>query len=233
MKRLLSRVVLASGMALGLAVVSPSFAADAAAGPAKPDIAKGQQLYEQGDAARGVVPCASCHGAGGNSTIPTNPNLAAQPHEYIYKQLNDFRPKEAAGAAARKGPDGAPSVMSAMVTALTDADMRNLAGYLSQQKLTAPATATNEKLVENGQKIWRAGLPERNVPACAGCHSPDGAGIPSQYPRLAGQFPSYIEEQLKLFRAGHRANGPMMLEIADRMADRDIKAVSDYAAGLR
>ena len=71
------------------------------------------------------------------------------------------------------------------------------------------------------------------MPACAGCHSPDGAGIPSQYPRLGGQFPSYIEDQLKLFRAGHRANGPMMLQIADRMSDSNIKAVSDYAAGLR
>ena len=111
--------------------------------------------------------------------------------------------------------------------------MRNLAGYISQQKLTAPATATSEKLALDGQKIWRAGLPDRNVPACAGCHSPNGAGIPAQYPRLGGQFPTYIEDQLKLFRAGHRANGPMMMQIADRMSDRDIKAVSDYAAGLR
>ena len=233
MKRVLSRVVLASGMLLGMAAVSPCFAADAAAGPVKPDFAKGQQLFEQGDAARGIVPCVSCHGPGGNSTIPANPNLAGQAHEYIYKQLNDFRQKEGASGAARKGPDGAPSVMSAMVISLTDADMRNVAGYISLQKLTAPATATNEKLAEAGQKIWRAGLPERNVPACAGCHSPDGAGIPSQYPRLGGQFPTYIEDQLKLFRAGHRANGPMMLQIADRMSDSNIKAVSDYAAGLR
>jgi len=232
MKRVLSRVVLASGVLLGITAVSPSFAADAA-GPAKPDAAKGAQLYEQGDAARGVVACVSCHGAAGNSTIPTNPNLAAQSHEYLYKQLVNFRPAEGAKEPLRKGADGAPSMMTAMATPLTDADMHNVAFFLSQQALTAPATATNVKSVERGQKIWRAGIPERNVPACAGCHSPNGAGIPAQFPRLAGQFPSYIEDQLKLFRAGHRANGPMMNQIADRMNDADIKAVSDYAAGLR
>lgn len=233
MKRVLSRVVIASGLLLGMSAMSPVLAAGAAAGPAKPDAAKGAQLYEQGDNARGVVACVSCHGAAGNSTVPANPNLAALPHEYIYKQLVEFKPKDGAKEALRKGADGAPSVMAAMAGPLTDADMKNLALYLSEQKLTAPATSTNEKLVNRGQKIWRAGIPERNVPACAGCHSPNGAGIPAQFPRLGGQFPSYIEDQLKLFRAGHRANGPMMNQIADRMNDADIKAVSDYAAGLR
>ena len=180
-----------------------------------------------------MVACASCHGAAGNSTIPANPNLAAQSHEYIYKQLTEFRLKAGAKEVLRKGVDGAPSVMTAMAGPLTEADMQNLSVYLTQQKLTEPATATNPKLLERGQHIWRAGIPDRNVPACAGCHSPNGAGIPGQYPRLSGQFPSYIEEQLKLFRAGHRANNQMMNQIADRMSDSDIKAVSDYAAGLR
>ena len=232
MKYLLSKVVLASCLMLGVSAMSPSIAADAA-GPVKPDAAKGATLYEQGDAARGVVACVSCHGAAGNSTIPANPNLAAQSHEYLYKQLNEFRPKAGATEALRKGPDGAPSVMTAMAASLTEADMRNLSVYLTQQKLTEPATATNPKLLERGQHIWSAGIHDRNVPACAGCNSPNGAGIPGQYPRLGGQYPSYIEDQLKLFRAGHRANGPMMNQIADRMSDSDIKAVSDYAAGLR
>ena len=232
MKRVLSRLVLASGVLLGITAVSPSFAADAA-GPAKPDAAKGAQLYEQGDPARGVVACVSCHGAAGNSTVPVNPNLAAQSHEYLYKQLMNFRIAEGAKEPTRRGVDGAPSMMTVMATPLTEADMQNVSFYLSQQKLTEPATATNPKSVERGQKIWRAGIAERNVPACAGCHSPNGAGIPAQFPRLAGQYPSYIEDQLKLFRAGHRANGPMMYQIADRMNDADIKAVSDYAAGLR
>lgn len=233
MKYLLSKVVFAGCLLLGVSAMSPSIAAGAATGPAKPDAAKGATLYEQGDAARGVVACASCHGAAGNSTIPANPNLAAQSHEYIYKQLTEFRLKAGAKEVLRKGVDGAPSVMTAMVGPLTEADMQNLSVYLTQQKLTEPATATNPKLLERGQHIWRAGIPDRNVPACAGCHSPNGAGIPGQYPRLSGQFPSYIEEQLKLFRAGHRANNQMMNQIADRMSDSDIKAVSDYAAGLR
>jgi cytochrome c553 len=233
MKYLLSKVVLAGCLLLGVSAMSPSIAAGAAAGPAKPDAAKGATLYEQGDAARGVVACASCHGAAGNSTIPANPNLAAQSHEYIYKQLTEFRLKAGAKEVLRKGVDGAPSVMTAMAGPLTEADMQNLSVYLTHQKLTEPATATNPKLLERGQHIWRAGIPDRNVPACAGCHSPNGAGIPGQYPRLSGQFPSYIEEQLKLFRAGHRANNQMMNQIADRMSDSDIKAVSDYAAGLR
>ena len=233
MKYLLSKVVFAGCLLLGVSAMSPSIAAGAATGPAKPDAAKGATLYEQGDAARGVVACASCHGAAGNSTIPANPNLAAQSHEYIYKQLTEFRLKAGAKEVLRKGVDGAPSVMTAMAGPLTEADMHNLSVYLTQQKLTEPATATNPKLLERGQHIWRAGIPDRNVPACAGCHSPNGAGIPGQYPRLSGQFPSYIEEQLKLFRAGHRANNQMMNQIADRMSDSDIKAVSDYAAGLR
>jgi len=233
MKYLLSKVVFAGCLLLGVSAMSPSIAAGAATGPAKPDAAKGATLYEQGDAARGVVACASCHGAAGNSTIPANPNLAAQSHEYIYKQLTEFRLKAGAKDVLRKGVDGAPSVMTAMAGPLTEADMQNLSLYLAQQKLTEPATATNPKLLERGQHIWRAGIPDRNVPACAGCHSPNGAGIPGLYPRLSGQFPSYIEEQLKLFRAGHRANNLMMNQIADRMSDSDIKAVSDYAAGLR
>jgi cbb3-type cytochrome c oxidase subunit III len=233
MKRLLSRLMLASGLLLGVSALSTSMAAGPATGPAKPDAAKGAQLYDQGDAARGIVACASCHGAAGNSTIPANPNISSQAHEYLYKQLVEFRVKAGAKAALRKGPDGAPSVMTAMAAPLSEADMHNVSYYLSLQKLAEPATATNEKLVERGQKIWRAGVPDRNVPACAGCHSPNGAGIPGQYPRLAGQFPTYIEEQLKLFRAGHRGNSPMMNQIADRMSDSDIKAVSDYAAGLR
>jgi len=233
LSKVMSKIVLVSGLLLGVSAVSTSMAAGPVKGPAKPDAAKGAQLYEQGDAARGIVACASCHGAAGNSTIPANPNISAQSHEYLYKQLVEFRIKAGAKTALRNAADGAPSVMQAMAAPLTEADMQNLAYFLSLQKLAQPATATNEKLVERGQKIWRGGIPERNVPACAGCHSPNGAGIPAQYPRLSGQYPSYIEDQLKLFRAGHRGNSAMMNQIADRMSDSDIKAVSDYAAGLR
>ncbi|MBO9353109.1 c-type cytochrome [Bordetella petrii] len=232
MKRVLSRMLVASGLMLGASVISPSFAADGAA-PAKPDATKGAQLYDQGDASRGIVACASCHGAAGNSSIPTNPNLAAQPHEYLVKQLTDFQTKQGADKPARNGPEGNPTPMTAMAQNLTPEDMGNVALYLAQQPLEQPASASHEDLVELGRKIWRGGLPERNVPACASCHSANGAGLPAQYPRLAGQFPTYIEEQLKLFRSSDRANNIVMQEIADRMSDADIKAVSDYAAGLR
>jgi len=233
MKRVLSRMLVASGLMLGASVISSSFAAEGAAAAAKPDATKGAQLFDQGDASRGIVACASCHGAGGNSSIPVNPNLAAQPHEYLAKQLADFQTKQGADKPARNGAGGNPTPMTAMAQNLTPEDMSNVALYLAQQPLKEPATAGQEDLVELGRKIWRAGLPERNVPACASCHSANGAGLPAQYPRLAGQFPAYLEEQLKLFRSGDRANNPVMQEIADRMSDADIKAVADYAAGLR
>lgn len=234
MKRVLSRMLVASGLLLGAFFLSPSFAADAPAALLKaPDAAKGGQLYEQGDAARNITACVACHGAGGNSMLPTNPNLAAQAHEYLAKQLADFKIKGGAKVPARSGAGGTPTIMTANVAPLTPADMQNLAAYLSQQELKQPATAGQKALDVLGQKIWRAGLAERNVPACASCHSANGAGIPAQYPRLSGQFPVYIEEQLKLFRSGDRNNSEPMHTIADRMSDDDIKAVADYAAGLR
>jgi len=111
--------------------------------------------------------------------------------------------------------------------------MRNVSLYLAEQPLTKPAAASNEDLVARGEVIWRGGIASQNVPACAACHSANGAGIPSLYPRLAGQYASYLEDQLKLFRSNHRANSEMMHQIAYRMSDEDIKAVADYAAGLR
>ena len=232
MKHLLSRLLFSSFALISACSVTTAVLASDVAGPVKPDVAKGAKLFNEGDPARGVIACLTCHGTGGNSVLPTNPNLSAQSHEYLAKQLGNFKVQPGAELAVRRGADGAPSVMAAMAGPLTDEDMLNLAGYLSQQKLTAPATATNPKLVEQGQKIWRAGVPERNVPACAGCHSPNGSGIPAQYPRLSGQYPDYIATQLNYFRSGYRS-AAMMNAVAGRMNDADIKAVSDYAAGLR
>ncbi|CAM5511005.1 c-type cytochrome [Eoetvoesiella caeni] len=233
MKRVLSSILVASGVLLGSTLASASYAADAAA--AKPDAKKGEQLFANGDAARGILACASCHGAAGNSTIPANPNLAAQPHEYLAKQLHDFRSADGTAVPARRGAGGANTVMTAFAAALTPEDIQNVALYLSHQKLDSEkaATASNEATMLRGQKIWRGGIAERNVPACAACHSANGAGLPGEFPRLSGQFPAYIAEQLKLFRSGERANNAMMHDIADRMSDSDIAAVADYAAGLR
>jgi len=231
MKRMLSRMVIASGVLLGTCVVSVSHAAEAVA---KPDAAKGEQLYVNGDMARGVIACASCHGEAGNSVIPINPNLSGQPYEYLVKQLLDFKPK-GDHEPVRKGANGAPSLMAPMAAPLTEEDIRNVAYYLSMQPLnkdTAPS-ATNEETMERGQSIWRGGIASRGVPACAGCHAPNGAGVPGKYPRIGGQHPDYLAEQLRLFRSGDRANSTEMFDIADRMSDRDIAAVADYAAGLR
>lgn len=232
MKRTLSKMLVASGLLLGSSLLGVSHAADVIV--SKPDAAKGEQLYANGDASRGILACASCHGAAGNSTLPVNPNLAGMAHEYIAKQLRDFQGKDGA-QPARRAAGGANSVMTAIATPLSEDDIKNVAHYLSLQKLDLEkaATATKEGSMERGQHIWRGGLAERGVPACAACHSADGMGIPSQFPRLAGQFPSYLEEQLKLFRSNDRANSPMMHDIADRMSDSDISAVADYAAGLR
>lgn len=231
MKRMLSRVVVASGVLLGTCVVSVSHAAE---GVAKPDAKQGEQLYVNGDMARGVIACASCHGEAGNSVIPINPNLAGQPYEYLVKQLLDFKPKGEA-EPVRKGANGAPSLMAPMAAPLTEEDIRNVSLYLSMQALNpeTAATATNEDTMERGLSIWRGGIAARGVPACAGCHAPDGGGLPGKYPRIGGQHPDYIAEQLRLFRSGDRANSVEMFDIADRMSDRDISAVADYAAGLR
>ena len=204
-----------------LAAVGLLWAAQAVAqGAAKPDVAKGEQIAKQ--------VCAACHAADGNSVAAANPKLAGQFPEYLHKQLVNFKPQ--GGKKAER--DNA--IMAGMVANLSDSDMRNVAAYYASQKLR-PAAAGSKELAAQGQKLWRGGNAANGVPACAGCHGPDGAGIPSQFPRLAGQFAEYVEAQLKLFRAGGRANDPngMMRGVAARMTDQEIKAVAEYAAGLR
>lgn len=172
--------------------------------------------------------CAACHGADGNSVIPANPSLAAQHPEYTLKQLVNFKPRNG------KSAERASPIMSGMVANLTADDMANLAAYFARQK-PRPGAASDPDLVKQGQEIYRGGILTKNVAACAGCHSPDGAGVPAQFPRLAGQHAEYVEGQLKAFRSGERANDPngMMRAIAARLSDREIKAVSEYISGLR
>jgi len=187
---------------------------------AKPDLAKGQAIASQ--------VCAACHATDGNSQSPANPKLAGQFYEYLHKQLGNF--KSQAGKKAER--DNA--VMAGMTANLSASDLKDLAAYFASQKLK-PAVARDKDLAALGQKIYRGGIAATGVAACAGCHGPAGAGIPAQYPRIAGQFPEYIEAQLKAFRAGTRANDPnsMMRSVAARMSDREIQAVAEYAAGLR
>ena len=187
----------------------------------KADPSKGEALYANGDAARGIPACATCHGAAGNSTIVQNPKLAAQHEAYIYKQLSNFK------AGDRNSP-----VMTPFSKALNDDEMKNLAAYLTAQA-QKPGAAKNKDTVEFGKKIYRAGIAEKNVPACAGCHGPNGAGIPAQFARIGGQHQDYSAAQLTGFRAGTRKNSPQMATIAKRLSDDEIQAVADYVAGLR
>ncbi|MDR2032710.1 MAG: c-type cytochrome [Azoarcus sp.] len=178
--------------------------------------------------------CATCHGADGNNWDPAtggktaggadSPKLAGQGSDYLHKQFVEFK-----NGARANNP-----VMTGMITLLPDGDMRAVAEYFAAQK-PRPATYRSTDDIATGQKIWRAGIAARGVPACAACHGPAGKGLPAQYPALAGQFPEYIETQLKAFRDGVRANDQagMMRAIALRMTDPEIKAVSDYAAALR
>ena len=198
------------------ALFSPAAMAQGVA--AKADPAKGQQLSQT---------CAACHGADGNSTAPANPKLAAQHADYLYKQLVNFVPKQGAKEAER-----ANAIMAGFAATLSDEDRRHIAAWYSSQPLKASA-ARNKDLVELGQKIYRSGIPEKQIPSCAGCHGPAGAGIPAQYPRLQGQWAEYTESQLTQFRGGQRKNSAQMTTISARMSDREIKAVSDYIAGLR
>lgn len=184
------------------------------------DAAKAQQIAGQ--------VCAACHAADGNSVAAANPKIAGQIPEYLHKQLADFK------AQRGKKPVRESAIMTPMVANLSEADMKNLAAFYAGQQFK-PAAASDKDLAALGQKIWRGGIAASGVPACAGCHGPSGAGIPAQYPRLSGQFAEYIAAQLKLFRDGGRANDPngMMRGVAARMTEREIRAVAEYAAGLR
>jgi cytochrome c553 len=203
------------------ACLTLAFAGQAMAqGAAKPDPSKGQAIVSQ--------VCVACHMADGNSMQPENPKLAGQIPEYLYKQLTNFKPQGNA-KAERENP-----IMAGMVANLSDADMHNVAAYFGAQTLK-PAAAQDKDLAALGQKVYRGGNLKTGVVACAGCHGPTGAGIPKQYPRISGQFAQYIEAQLKAFRSGTRANDPngMMRGVTERMTDQEIKAVAQYAAGLR
>ena len=189
--------------------------------PAAADPAKGSTLYSNGDPSRGILACVACHGAAGNSTITQNPKLAGQHDAYIQKQLHNF-----------KGPDRNNAIMTGIAKALGEDDVRNIAAYLEQQK-PAPGSARNKNTVDLGKKIYRAGIAEKQVPACAGCHGPNGAGIPAQYARLAGQHQDYTMAQLNNFRTLARKNSAQMQTIAKNMSEEEIKAVSDYVAGLK
>ncbi|WP_307688320.1 c-type cytochrome [Variovorax ginsengisoli] len=220
--KLFAKLMLA---ALVGAASSASFAADepapaaAVAKPAKPDPAKGDTVFNATPA--NSQSCASCHNADGNSAIASNPKLAQQHPEYILKQLQDFK------SGARKS-----AIMKPLASALSEEDMRNIAWFVGSKKIKT-GFSKEKDLVAMGEKIYRGGIADRQIPACASCHSPNGAGLPAQYPRLGGQHADYTSAQLVAFRDGVRLNSGPMTGVAAKLNDREIKAVSDYIAGLR
>ncbi len=213
--KLLASLLMAAALA---APALPTFAAGetpAAVAPkaAKPDLVKGEASY--------TAVCAACHAADGNSSIVANPKLAQQHPEYLVKQLQEFK------SGKRNDP-----VMKGMAALLSDDDMRNVSYWLAS-KSAKQGFSKDKDLVALGERIYRGGIADRNIAACAGCHSPNGAGIPAQYPRLSGQHADYTTKQLVEFRDGKRANSVQMTQVAAKLNDREIKAVSDYIAGLR
>jgi cytochrome c553 len=214
--------IVKSLLVASLAFAGSAFAADAAHGSAvKADPAKGGSLYDTGDNARGLPACASCHGAGGNSTIVANPKLSGQVGTYLHKQLVDFTT-----------PNRQQPVMSTYAKMLSDEEKSNIAAYLATQQPKQGA-ARNKDTIELGRKIYRGGIADRGVAACASCHGATGSGIPAQYPRLAGQHQDYTINQLQAFKTGARNNSPQMGALAKRMSDEEMKAVADYISGLK
>ncbi len=194
------------------ALFATSVLADETKGPAKPDLAKGENISK--------TVCAACHTADGSRGIPTNPILQGQHVDYLVKQLTEFKSGKRDNA-----------IMKPMASQLSDDDIRNVAAFYASKK-AKPGMSKNPATVALGEKIWRGGIAAKQVAACAGCHGPAGAGLPSQYPRLGGQHAEYTSAELALFRSGKRANAPMMATLSARLSDAEIAAVSDYAEGL-
>jgi cytochrome c553 len=199
-------------MVLALVFSGACLAAETKPAP-KADLAKGQAISGQ--------VCAACHTSDGSRGSPANPILQGQHADYLVKQLSEFKSGKRANA-----------IMKGFATALSDEDMKNVAAFYAS-KQAKPGFSKLKDSVALGEKIYRGGIADRMVPACSGCHSPNGAGIPAQYPRLAGQHSDYTEAQLNAFRAGTRNNSTQMTAIAAKMNDKEIKAVADYIGGLR
>jgi cbb3-type cytochrome c oxidase subunit III len=213
---LLVAVIAATSFSAFASTANPESASAAVPTPApaaKPDLAKGEAIFG--------TQCASCHGADGNSGTPAYPKLAQQHPEYLVKQLQEYKSGKRANA-----------IMSGFASTLSEQDMKNIAFWVTSKKAKL-GFAKEKELVTLGERIYRGGIADRQVPACAGCHAPNGAGIPAQYPRLSGQHAEYSAAQLIAFRDGVRKNNLQMSQVAAKMNDREIRAVADYIAGLR
>ena len=201
------------GFAVLMATVYASAVNAASPAPApKVDLERGKQLA--------TTVCAACHGPDGRSPAPANPHLAGQHGSYIASQLAAFK------SGVRPSP-----IMQPMAAPLTPEDMAAVGAYYERQK-PVEGFARDKGLVERGRTLWRSGLPGQGIPACAGCHGASGQGMGAQFPRLAGQYPDLTLGWLKAYATGARPN-PVMSPIASKLSENDMKAVVDYATGLR
>ena len=187
-------------------------------------------VHAAGNAAAGkekatTLGCVACHGEDGNSPNPIWPKLASQHPSYLARQIGAFK------AGDRK--DDAMSPMALMIT--TDEDLADLTAYFSSQKQQPGEPAAPEQAAI-GQTLFRGGNPTSGVPACAGCHGPQGLGnAPANFPRIAGQHAAYVEKALKDYRAGARTSDPnqMMRGVAGKLTDPEIAAVAAYLQGMK
>ncbi len=168
--------------------------------------------------------CMACHGMDGNSANPEWPSIAGQHSSYIIKQLKHFK------AGERQNP-----LMTPMAMILSEQDMEDLAAFYASQTLR-PTAETEPSKLALGQKIFRAGIAAKGVPACSGCHGPSGRGVPgAAYPQIGGQHATYTALQLRAYKSGARAtdSGAMMRTITAKLTDEEIDAVSSYLQGMR
>ncbi|WP_070885824.1 c-type cytochrome [Pseudomonas argentinensis] len=200
----MNKTIVSLLLALGLAGTAQA-AGDPAAGQAK------------------ALVCGACHGVDGNSALANFPKLAGQGERYLLKQMQDIK-------------SGARPVleMTGMLEPLNEQDMTDVAAYFASQKISVGAA--DAALVERGQALFRGGKLAEGMPACSGCHSPDGSGIATAgYPHLGGQHADYIAKQLTAFREGERSNdgdAMIMRDIAAKLSNKDIEALSSYVQGL-
>ena len=201
-----------------LALLTQTALASSGAAPGKPDLARGEAIASS--------VCVACHAFDGKRGSSAQPILAGQHPEYLEKQLHEFKASEPGKPAKREN-----AIMAGMVANLSDADMKSVAAFYGSKKPVA-GTAQSPELAALGEKIYRGGVADRQIPACAGCHSPNGAGIPAQYPRLSGQHADYTARELSYFRDGSRANNLTMNQVAAKLNDKELKALGEYTAGL-
>lgn len=183
----------------------------------------GQSGWGGGNVDEGQVKsavCQGCHGPDGNSFSPDWPNLAGQNANYLSRQIRDFQ------SGARQDPS-----MQSMVMGLVEQDIADITAYFEAQKVKADVTSGSAA----GRRLYMGGNRYTHLPACAGCHGPNGAGNgPGAIPRLAGQKSGYVAKAMRDFKTGVRSNdrNQIMRDIAAKMTEKEIEAVAQFLAGM-